>query len=59
MSEYQSHGDRLRVLTGPNVARRSPQQFFEVVVDVQLFEDSLDQRACPSDSLRRGDRSAN
>lgn len=59
VAEYQGGGDRLCVLTGPKVARRSPQQLLEMVIHVQLFEDSLHQWACPSDSLRRGDRSAN
>jgi hypothetical protein len=59
VSEYQSQSERLGVLTGPKVARRSAQQLLEMVVHVQLFEDGLDQRACPSDSLGRGDRSAN
>jgi hypothetical protein len=59
VSQYQSDGERLRILTGPKVAWRSPKQLLEVVVDVQLFEDCLDQRACPSDSLRGGNRSAN
>ena len=57
--EYQGDGDRLGVLTGPKVTGRSPEQLLEVVVDVQLFEDCLDQRACPSDSLGGGNRSAN
>jgi hypothetical protein len=59
VTEYQGDGDLLSVLTGPKVAWRSSQQLLEVVVHVQFFEDGLDQRACPSDSLRRGDRSAN
>ena len=57
--EYQGDGDRLCVLTGLEVARRPSKQLLEMVVHVQLFEDGLDQRACPSDFLRRGDRSAN
>jgi hypothetical protein len=59
VAEYQGHGDRLCVLSGPKVAWRSAQQLLEVVVDVQFFENSLEQRARPSDSLRRGDGSAN
>jgi hypothetical protein len=57
--EYQRHGDCPGVLIRPKVTRRSAQQLLKVVVDVQLLENSLDQRACPSDSLRGGNRSAN
>ena len=57
--EYQGDGDRLCVLTGPKVAWRSPQQFLEMVVHVQLFEDSLDQPPVPSERFRRGDCGAN
>jgi hypothetical protein len=59
VAEYQGDGDRLCVLTAPKVAWRSTQQLLEMVVHIQLFEDSLDQRPRPSDSPRRGDRSAN
>jgi hypothetical protein len=59
VTEYQGDGDRLRVLAGAKVARCRSEQFLKMVVDVQLLEDSPDQRPCPSDSLRRGDRSAN
>jgi len=59
VTEYQGDGYRLCVLSGPKVAWRSAQQLLEMVVHVQFFEDRLDQRARPSDSLRRGDRSAN
>ena len=55
VTEYQGDGDRLCVLTGPKVARRSPQQLLEVVVHVQLLEDSLDQRARQRKGLGRGD----
>jgi hypothetical protein len=41
VAEYQGDGDRLGVLTGPKVARRSAEQFLEVVVHVQLLEDRL------------------
>ena len=42
VTEYQGDGDRLCVLTGPKVARRSPEQLLEMVVHVQLFEHGLD-----------------
>ena len=58
VAEYQGDGDRLRVLTGPKLAWRSSQQLLEVVVDVQLLQDSLDERVRPSERLRRGDRGA-
>ena len=41
VAEYQSDCDCLRVLTGPKVARRSSKQLLEVVVYVELLEDSL------------------
>ena len=47
--ENQGDGDRLCVLTRPKVAWRSPEQLFEVVVYVQLFEDGLDERSRPSE----------
>ena len=59
VAEYQGNSDRLRVLTGPKVAWRSPQQLLEVVVHIELLKDSLDQWACPSEPLRRINRSAN
>ena len=58
VAEYQGDGDRLCVLTGPKVAGRSPQQFLEMVVHVQLLKDSLDERTRPSESLGRRDRPA-
>ena len=42
VAEYQSNGNRLRVLTGPKIAWCSPQQLLEVVVYVQLLKDGLD-----------------
>ena len=42
MTEYHGDGDCPGVLIGPKVAWRSPKQLFEVVVYVELLEDSLD-----------------
>jgi hypothetical protein len=42
VTEYQGDGDRLCVVTGPKVARRSPEQLLEMVVHVQLVEHGLD-----------------
>jgi hypothetical protein len=51
VSEYQSHGDRLGVLTGAKIARPSSKQLLKVVVHVQLLKDRLDQRTSPSECL--------
>ena len=42
VTEYQGDGDRLCVLTGPKVARRSPEQLLEMVVHIKLLENCLD-----------------
>jgi hypothetical protein len=55
VTEYQGHGNRLGVLPGSKVAWSSPEQLLEVVVHVQLLEDSLDQRAVPSERPRGRD----
>jgi len=58
VAEYQGDGDRLCVLARPKVAWRSAKQLLEVVVHVQLLEDSLDERTRPSERLGPGNRRA-
>jgi hypothetical protein len=43
VTEDQGDGDRLRAMTGSKVAGRSTQQLLELVVHVQLLEDSFNE----------------
>lgn len=55
VTEYQSDRECLWILTAPKVAWRSPKQFLEVVVDIQLLKDGLDEGTGPAEGLSRGD----